>query len=596
MPVYKALSPFIALIILHITAAHSQHVKVRSWYDGRRTLLKESYYILKNNPTVKDSLYESYYQNGHLKSKGYFQRNRVTGRWEFYYENGNPKSKGELHDNVPAGHWVYFFESGGKSMEGNIEKDRKEGEWVFYFENGEKKKSGKYIQGKREGVWDYFNEDKSLKAKIEFSDDQEIYTTEYYQSGLVKSKGPVRDGKSNGVWTYYYEDGQIKAEGMEKDGVKEGYWVYYQLDGDMASEGSYANGKENGNWKYYYENGELEAEGENKDGEKDGHWKLYYEDGTFKGEGDFKDGNGMYKEYYESGKLKSEGYVRKGKSEGQWNYYDENGTLEGQCLFTDGKGKYTGVFKNGKKKMEGMIEDGRKVDTWYFYKKNGRLEGKITYCYSDRLGSDSLRPSQKPPLVSKWKVPVPYVKRTNEYKDFLLAIQPFGILKNHFGISLEYYYQERLGFELGTLLHRYPFFRDNSGMSTNQEYMLGFSAYLRQKYYKRDRDQGMMYWAQELRYSNILHKVNYIDGSDNVPLQVNENLYSVSVLMGDRLLKDAGKRGWTLDIFGGIGVGFRTLHRNYQYNVQEKDMQFRKLKFASVFVPVRIGFSIGYLF
>jgi hypothetical protein len=66
-------------------------------------------------------------------------------------------------------------------------------------------------------------------------------------------------------------------------------------------------------------------------------------------------------------------------------------------------------------------------------------------------------------------------------------------------------------------------------------------------------------------------------------------------LFGDRLLKDARKSGWTLDIFGGLGIGYRTITRNYQKD-PSKDALFLGLKTRSLTIPLRLGFSIGFLF
>lgn len=596
----------LCLSLFFLTRSSAQHLKVETWYDSKKLALKESFYVLKRNPKVQDSLYTSYYQNGNVKSIGHYTRNKASGWWEYFYENGNLKMRGELKDNVSDGNWEYYYENGGLNMEGIIDNGMREGEWKFYYENGNLKTVGEYQENKKEGLWTYFQEDGTFKAQAFFQKDKGKYT-ELYPNGSVKVEGVIVDGKSNGIWKYYYENGNIKAEGEERNGAREGFWKFYHSNGKLASEGAYVKGKEQGHWNYYYDNGNLSAEGENVEGVKDGRWKLYYPNGTFKAEGNFQMGSGSYKEYYESKKLKIEGYIKQGKNEGEWTYYYENGALEGKCTFTDGKGHYTGYYENMNLKMEGMIEDGMKTGIWKLYHIDGAFAGQYKTYYEgdvpvfiplqqttrDSIRRDSIRPVEKPDLKLPKKKSRHYTRKVNEYKDFILSMQPLGLLRNklsttfvnHFPVSLEYYYQERLGFEVSYSLLRDPFFREPSGFSKR-----GFSAYFRQKLYQKDQDNGMFYWGQELRFTSL----DYFSSDINsVPssFHTNEKLYEFSLIFGDRLLRDARKRGWTIDIYAGLGIGYRDItHHNAGTNV------FPGLNTRRFTVPFRFGLSAGYLF
>lgn len=600
---------FIFLFSLLDTIASSQHLKVETWYDDKKTILKESFYVLKSNSKILDSTYTSYYHSGKIKSTGNYLKNKGQGLWEYFYENGNIKMRGNLKDNSAIGKWEYFYENTGLNMEGTIEKGMKEGEWKFYYENGNSKSLGEYRKNQKEGIWKYFNEDGSYKAQAIFQKDNGMYT-EYYPSGAIKSEGEITSGKSSGIWKYYHENGNLKAEGEEKDGLREGLWKFYYDNGVLASEGNYLKGKEEGKWKYYHENSKLSAEGENVEGQKEGYWKLYYKDGAFKAEGNFKKGDGLYKEYYESGKLKIEGYVKQEKNDGEWKYFYESGALEGKCFFIEGKGHYTGYYENKKLKMEGAIEDGKKVGTWKLYNENGQLAGYYKTYYeddvpvfvpieevaTDSVKVDSIKPIEKPQVKLPKKRSRHYTSKVNEYKDFIIAAQPAGLLRNQFPISLEYYYQERLGLEINYTFLRNPFFGAAPTMSL-AEYHRGFSAYFRQKLYQRDQDKGMFYWGQELRFSSIDHFVIHKDTNTEVTsrYQSNEKLYEFSFLFGDRILKDSRKKGWTIDIFTGLGGGYRKITRNYP-SAPSIDRLFTYLNTKNYSIRFRFGFSVGYLF
>lgn len=589
-----------------LTRVSSQHLKVESWYDTQKNILKESYYVLKKSPTVQDSSYISYYHNGKIKSKGNFSRNKANGNWEYFYENGVLKMKGELKENVPHGYWEYFYESGTITMKGNILQGMREGEWEFFYENSNMKTIGKYQKNQKEGLWRYFHEDGSFKAQAEFTKDKGKYK-EFFPTGIVKSEGEIIGGKSNGHWKYYYDNGQLKAEGEEKNGMKEGFWKYYFKEGKIASEGNYLKGMEDGKWKYYHENGSISSEGDIKEGQKEGYWKLYYKDGAFKGEGNFKQGDGFYKEYYESGKLKVDGSIKKGKNEGEWKYYYESGIKEGECFFTDGKGYYRGYYENGKMKMEGTIENGNKVGIWKLYNEAGELAGYYKTYYEDEVpvfvpledaktpGKDSIKPIIKPIVKLPKKRSRHYTYKVNEYRDFILSFQPLGLLRHKFPVSLEYYIQERLGLEINYTVLRDPIFKAASSIATNEVFKSGFSAYFKQKLYSKDQDNGMLYWAQEIRFTSLDYLVKHQDTTGTSLLQANEKLYEFSILFGDRLLRDSRKKGWTIDVFGGLGIGYRSIDRNYQ-STAVKDALFLGLKTRSFTIPLRLGLSVGYLF
>jgi antitoxin component YwqK of YwqJK toxin-antitoxin module len=586
----------------------AQHSKVETWYDGKHLTIKEVYFVTLKSPHNIDSLYTSYFQNGKIKSRGLYSRGKAMGLWEYYYENGNLKMSGELKDNINYGIWTYYYENGKMNMQGEVEKGLREGGWKFFYENGNLKSNGTFKKDMKDGAWDYYYEDKIYKAHADFEKDKGKYS-EYYSNGNLKGEGYISSGKSNGTWKYYYEDGSIQAEGNEKNGVKEGNWKFYHKNGKISSMGAFVNGKPDGKWQYYHDNGNLSSEGAQKEGEKEGYWKLYYVNGQFKAEGNFAKGDGLYKEYYESGKLKIEGYVKKDKNDGLWQYYYEDGTKEGECFFIDGKGHYKGFYPNGKTKMEGLIDNGNKVGVWSLYKEDGSLAGYYKTYYEndvpvfkpieakkDPIKADTVKKIQ-PKFISPKRKSRYFTKKVNEKKNFIVSAGPLGILTNQVPVNLEYYFQERLGYEFNFTLYRAPFFRGPATLALNSQYSRGFSLDLRQKLYQKDIDKGMFYYAQELRFTSIDYHVNFSDstGAAIQPLHAGEQKYEFSFIFGDRIIKDPKKKGWTMDIFAGIGLGYRNISKDYKSTIKI-DSYFTKLRESKLTVPVRLGITFGYLF
>jgi antitoxin component YwqK of YwqJK toxin-antitoxin module len=589
-----------------------QHMKVETFYDTKKEIVKERFLVLKKNPAILDSLYTSYYQNGKIKSTGVFKNNKANNYWKYYYESGAIKMEGPFRDNDHNGYWKYYYENGLLNMEGEIYKEIKEGVWKYYFENGNLKNSGSYRRNKKTGIWKYFNEDGTIKAQAIYENDKGKYS-EIYSNGNVKSEGEIVNGKSDGLWKYYYEDGKIKAEGLEKEGQKEGPWKYYHPNGTIASEGAYMKGSPNGKWKHYYDNGNLSSEGEQKDGQKEGYWKLYYSNGNFKGEGNFDNGNGPYKEFYESGKIKTEGFVKNDKNDGLWKYYYESGALEGTCYFNNGTGKYIGYYQDGSLKMEGMLNNGNKDGIWKLYKDSGQLAGYYKTYYendvpimrlvdttaADPIKKDSVGPYVKPNFVARKKKSRYFTPKVNEFQGLILSGGPLGLLFRSLPLNFEYYFQERLGYEINFTLYRSPFFTSEEFVPIKTEYRRGVCVYLRQKFYQPDRDNGMFYFAHEVRYTRMSYFNKIVDSTislNPITLYKNENKVEYSVLVGNRVIRDSKKEGFTMDIFVGIGVGYRNINNSWQGHDDYEALYFHDVKERFFTVPFRFGVNLGYVF
>ncbi len=612
MSIYRIIILISFFNSFYIVANAQQHVKVETFYDSKEEILKERFLVLKKNNSILDSLYTSYFQNGKIKSSGIFKNNKANGDWKYYYESGALKMQGPYKDNEHNGYWKYFYETGLLNMEGEIYKEIKEGEWKYYFENGNLKNAGSYRKNKKNGIWKYFNEDGTIKAQAVYDNDKGRYS-EVYSSGTIKSDGAIVNGKSDGIWKYYYENGNLKAEGLEKEGQKEGIWKFYHANAALASEGNYLKGVQNGKWKHYFENGNLSSEGDQKEGQKEGYWKLYYSNGNFKGEGNFENGNGPYKEFYENGKIKTEGFVKNDKNDGLWKYYYESGALEGTCYFNNGVGKYVGFYQEGNLKMEGMLNNGNKDGIWKLYKESGQLAGYYKTYYENDIPimrlidttaaepakRDSLKPYIKPNIVYKKKKSRFFTEKVNEFQGFIISAGILGPLYRSIPLNFEYYFQERLGYEVNFTLYRNPLFTSEAFIPVNTVFSRGLSVHVRQKFYQPDRDNGMFYFAHEFRYSRSNYYNKIIDSSislNPITISKTENKVEYSVIGGNRVIRDSKKEGWTLDVFFGLGIGYRDIHNSWKEHQEYEENYFKDVKDRFFTIPLRFGLNIGYVF
>lgn len=585
--------------------------RVQTYYGKGNRVPRQRYYVKADNPKMLEGPFEEYYTNGRLAISGFFKNNKKDSTWQFFFEKGQQKSVGAYKNGEQVGEWTYFFENGNINRKGTLVNGVKEGDWVFYYENGKPKNIGSFLKGENNGVWKYYYEDSTLKATALFKMGVGYYK-EFTTNGKLKMEGLIRNGKSDSTWRYYYDNDSIKAIGIEKDGTKTGFWKFYHPNGKPASEGQYENNKPVGKWVYFHDNGAKSSEGEHdKEGQRQGAWKLYFPDGKLMGEGFFEKGNGDYKEYHDNGKLKLEGKVVKGKNEGRWNYYYEDGSLEGFCDYEQGEGLFKSFYQNGQLKLEGKLKNGQKTGVWQLYNEVGKLVGIYKTYYDFDLPlpqpkkiekpidtisvATPAKPKTKPPIIlSKRKLRF-YQVRINELQGLIVASNPLATIAGSWPLALEYYWQERLGYQLGFTYINRPFFAVHKFPKPDKVYTRGFSFDFRQKLYYSDRGDGSFYLGQEIRYTQQNFKGMQQVANDSVIFSREhfsgmEQRVELSFLIGNRLFKSYNQNGnWTVDFFAGIGVGVRFS------NVPQAEV-FRNLRLNTISIPVRIGLLGGYFF
>ncbi len=599
-------------ILLFVQYIQAQKI-MRTNYEMEGEPLKEEFSI--NNKGELDGNYVSFYKDGTIKSKGYFIDNISTGEWSYFYESGELRMIGEVVNGKNNGIWKYYYEAGEKKMEGRLVNGKRVGNWVIFSSNGNKQSEGKYNNNSRIGIWKYYANSGGLKATEEIKEDFSIYT-EYYISGELKSKGKKFEGKKEGRWLFYYEDGANQAKGTYKQGKKFGPWVYYNESGSIKAEGNYINNLTDGIWIHYYESGIVKTKGKLYKGQKDGEWSLYYTDGKLKGEANYELGNGIYKEYYKTGSLKVKGKVVNGKNQGVWQYFYESGYLEGECSFRNGEGEFIGYYPPatrkeikdgllGTQKMKGVIRAYKKVGIWELYEANGELAGYYKPYYEGNnegflLANDN--EEQKVLSAEKRNVRIGsysysssgnryFKSKINEYRAYIINYNPIAVFYNVFPISVEYYMNERLGYEFLVQYIRNPFLKNFSAIEDGKTFTQGFSASVRQKFYQKGTDFGVPYFAHELRYTYLQHSSNI---NENPVMGAFESNYEYAILIGFRYFKNKRDNGFTIDVFLGTGIGYRDFVKTYQSN--RLSDPFSNINSNNLSLSLRAGFNLGYTF
>lgn len=593
---------FIVFIFLSAGSAMSQ-VLVRTYYDKGEAQIKEEFYIKSNNDAILDGPYISYYENGVVKSEGEFRKNISSGIWTYFFENGKPRMRGEVREGTNFGVWTYYYETGVKKMEGLIVDGKREGPWILYYKNQSKQSEGPFVSDHKSGTWTHYFSSGGIKAKEVFTGSTSQYT-EYYKSGEVKMSGQKEKGYKEGHWSFYYEDGNLKAKGDFTRGKKSGSWRHFNTFGTVEAEGQYVNDQPEGLWLYYHIDGTVIAEGRLSQGNRDGKWRMYYNDGTIKGVGEYANGTGEYREYYKDGSLKIRGMIQQGKNDGKWQYFYESGELEGDCVFRNGEGNYVGYYTTGQVKMKGKIKDDLKVGIWEFYELDGELagyykphyeEGEATFFLADDMKEQQelseKRRAKRGTFVYKKKKESYFSPKINEYRAYIIGYNPVAPLFNSFPLSLEYYMEERLGYELLLQYLRDPFFKSSTAINDGQLLSEGLSVSARQKFYHEETKIGVPYFGHELRFTRLSHTANIAGSLLNGAI---ENKYEYALMVGVRYFKNRRENGFTMDGFAGFAAGYRDFNQTYVPADPGSD-PFSGLNSNNFAYSIRLGVNLGFV-
>lgn len=580
------------LVVCTFGYGSAQSFTRHTYHDAAKRNLKEVYQVSDTITHSPNGTYISYFLNGNIESKGQFINGETAGVWEFYYETGALKMRGIVRQNSNYGLWEYFYENGNRSMEGVIQGKSKEGDWKIFYESGELKETGRFMDNKRNGFWRTYFEDGVIKGEIDYKDDNGRYT-EYYHNGKKLAEGPKIGPRSIGHWRYYTEEGTLESEGIFENGKKAGEWKYFFPSGKVSCIGYFNNDEPTGKWTYFFEDGKVSASGEYLGGKRHGYWNSINPNGSLRSEVNYLSGSGDYREYYESGKLKLKGEIVNGKNHGKWLYYYEDGKKQGECEFAEGKGVYYGYYPTGTIQTKGPIENDKRVGTWELYEQDGMLAGYYKPLYQDKdlekqINALMARSKAVPP-------PVPEPERKGfryfkpqfpEYQSVIVQGNPMMAFLGSFPLGLEFYNQERLGYEFSFEGVRDPFFSQDAEVQTGKHYKRGYTVALRQKFYNQSRF-GMWYFGHNVRYAQIGHFVN--DSNEPAPASATESRFEYGLIVGNRLMQRNNGNGFTLDAFVGVNYAFRNIYVETAYQ-----SEFESLKKRNQLPVLQLGLNFGY--
>lgn len=102
-----------------------------------------------------------------------------------------------------------------------------------------------------------------------------VYHKEYYQSGIIKEEGWLKNGVKANFWKFYHTNGKVAEKGYYKNNQRVSYWYFYDSYGKPLQEGHYKDGMKSNWWLFYDSMGKVSHKCQLSNGKKNGYCLKY---------------------------------------------------------------------------------------------------------------------------------------------------------------------------------------------------------------------------------------------------------------------------------------------------------------------------------
>ena len=367
-----------------------------------------------------------YYDNGKVKSKGYFlysgpgedaKELYPTGQWTFYYENGMKLIQGKYENGMMSGLWELYYENGKKRLDAiyKLRKVQNAGEGYIRKSGSppEKVMLNDEYDSFCHGVWTSYWDDGTPATSYTFHSGSEVsygsnpMFNDLISVNVLKTRFNQAYKYKNGSYgkgemvliditpklAYYLEDGKYNIANAIKAEIPEifitgnfrrsGLWEEFDSNGVKVIDVPY-------NWKtnlaegiatVYYPSGKKKSETTYVEGKNSGPAVYFYENsGKMRSKGELYEGQliGTWISFYEDGSKKSEEFYSNDKRGGNSVTYHPNGKIESKGMYINNmkRGKWLWYFTSGNLMKEENYEMGKVSGEVTYYYPSGNLLGK----------------------------------------------------------------------------------------------------------------------------------------------------------------------------------------------------------------------------
>lgn len=180
---------------------------------------------------------------------------KKQGPWKKNHPNSSAlQYEGQFKDDKPIGTFVYYYPSKSKQAIIIHEPNSNKSTATFFHESGVILSKGNYLNMKKDSVWCNYAPSGRLSSKETFKNDvlngQKIiyYLSEDITDKTLRivSKYNYKEGKLDGEQIEYFDSGIIKSKGSYTNNVKNGVWEINHPNGKVMNIERYKNGELHG--------------------------------------------------------------------------------------------------------------------------------------------------------------------------------------------------------------------------------------------------------------------------------------------------------------------------------------------------------------
>lgn len=331
----------------------------KMFFEDSKTIKEKATYV----DGKLDGLYEEFFANGKIKSRGYFQDDAKVGEWIEFYPNGKIQRRVFFLDGEVNGTSQSFDGMGNPTIE-EYYKNGSFSDITLFNSNGDVFQNLMLKNGNGPFELNYPNGKKYLSANFVYNskDGDEFF---YDNSGKIEVKNEYKYGDNHGKSTSYWSNGKIKRESNYQFGQLEGDYIEYFENGQIEKKYFNHNNSTEGAYEVYYPSGKLRTKGTFEDDERNGKFYYYNEDGQLRGVITFYNGAVV-----------------------SYTYEDASGNLLPEIVLNNASGKVTTKYKNGTVAMDFTIVNGEYNGEYNVFYPNGKLFYRNTYSYGYSNGKE----------------------------------------------------------------------------------------------------------------------------------------------------------------------------------------------------------------
>jgi len=89
----------------------SQEVQLKQVKYGTSEKIKEAFYVLEEDETIRHGEFKSYFHTGKLRTEGHFKNNEKDRKWIIYESSGLPKEIQHYQSGKKTGVWEKYVEN-----------------------------------------------------------------------------------------------------------------------------------------------------------------------------------------------------------------------------------------------------------------------------------------------------------------------------------------------------------------------------------------------------------------------------------------------------------------------------------------------------